>query len=64
MGAANRGRMNSTIATTLQSGAGDAMVAALVAITLIALARGLISLAGRVSSQEVLIACWHVLSRE
>jgi hypothetical protein len=44
--------MSSTIATTLHSGAGDGAVAALVAIALIALARRLIRLAGRISSQE------------
>jgi len=44
--------MNSTIAIAMHSGAADAVMAALVAITLIALARTLIRLAGRVSSQE------------
>jgi hypothetical protein len=44
--------MNSTIAIALHSGAGDAVVGAFGAIALIALARRLIRLAGRVSSQE------------
>jgi hypothetical protein len=44
--------MSSTIAIAMHSGAADAAVAALVAIALIALARGLIRLAGRVSSQD------------
>jgi hypothetical protein len=52
MGAANPGRMNSTTAIAMHSGAADAVMAALVAITLIALARTLIRLAGRVLPQE------------
>lgn len=52
MGVANLGGMNSTIAIVMHSGDSDAVMAALVAITLIALARGLIRLAGRVLSQE------------
>jgi hypothetical protein len=44
--------MSSTVAIALDSGAGDAAVGALVAIALIAVARRLIRLAGRVSFQE------------
>ena len=52
MGTATSGRMNSTIAIAMHSGASDAMMATLVAITLIALARGQIRLAGWVLSEE------------